>query len=235
MSSMKHNDNMWQRWIEAATQIYDPIYYEGNSLVNRVNDSGHRLIETKFNSSMYFDKVLEVGAGTGRHFPFVKHAYGQYVMSDISSDLLDKAKALHGSGASLSYELADATKLHYGDNQFDRLISVYNLEHLPQPHKVLLEWDRVVKPGGIISIAIPLDGGVAWRLGRHLTTRRAFAKYGLDLDYIIAREHINPSYNLISLIRHYFGEIRESWYPLGLKMIDLNLVYCCEIKKSNGR
>ena len=79
---MEHDDDMWQRWLKAAPQIYDPIYYEGNSLVNRVNDSGHRLIEKQHNSSNFFHKVLEVGAGTGRHLPFVRHSYGQYVMSD---------------------------------------------------------------------------------------------------------------------------------------------------------
>ena len=84
------------------------------------------------------------------------------------------------------------------------MISVYNLEHLPDPHLALKEWRRVVKNKGIISIALPIEGGLAWNTGRHLKTRRFFKKNGLDYDLIIAREHINAFYKLKYLINYYF-------------------------------
>lgn len=83
---------------------------------------------------------------------------------------------------------------------------------------------RVVRPGGVISIAIPTEGGIAWNLGRFLTTRRSFAREGLNLDYIIAREHINACYRLMALMRHIFPELTEAWFPLGLPLADINLV-----------
>ncbi|MCE7887427.1 MAG: class I SAM-dependent methyltransferase [Alphaproteobacteria bacterium PRO2] len=223
-------DKMWVSWQEAAPCIYDRIYYSGNPLVSKVNNAGHWLLEKSFGSDVHFDRVLEVGAGTGFHLEQVKHTFNEYMMTDISADLLDKARVRHANRKNVGYEIQDATALKYPDNSFDRLISVYNLEHLPQPHRVLREWRRVLKPGGIISISIPLDGGIAWRLGRYLTTRRAFAREGLDLNYIIAREHVNPSYNLISLIRHYFSDVQETYFPLRIPMVDLNLVYSCNIR-----
>jgi ubiquinone/menaquinone biosynthesis C-methylase UbiE len=220
---------MWLAWQEAAPRIYDKTYYQGNPLVAHINDAGHRLIETMLGKNAHFPSVLEVGAGTGYHLPFVRHGYDNYVMTDISSELLKVAQDKYGKRPQLHYEVQDATNLGYADASFDRLISVYNLEHLPKPHLVLKEWTRVLKPGGVMTIAIPLDGGVAWRLGRYLTTRRSFKREGLDLDYIIAREHINPSYNLISLIHHFFKNRREVWYPLRVPLVDINLVYCCSL------
>lgn len=227
---MTQEDAMWVAWQNAAPRIYDRTYYAKGSIVARVNDAGHRMSEASFGPDSFFSTVLEVGAGTGRHLQHVRHGFDSYIMTDLSEDLLMLARERHRGRSGLHFEIADATKLSYPDASFDRVISIYNLEHLPNPHLVLKEWRRVLKPGGTLSIAIPLDGGVAWRLGRYLTTRRSFAREGLDLDYIIAREHINPSYNLISLVRHYFNQRKEAWYPLGIPMVDINLVYCCSLK-----
>ena len=139
-------------------------------------------------------------------------------------------RASSGRGPEFHFQTADATGLDFEDNSFDRLISVYNLEHLPEPHRVLEEWKRVVRPGGTVSIAIPAEGGIPWNLGRYLTTRRQFRKAGLDLDYIIAREHINACYRLVSLIRHAFEDIDEVWYPSRLPTPHLNLLYCCNAR-----
>lgn len=228
--SQEPEDEMWLAWQKAAPRIYDKTYYSGNPVVAAVNDAGHKLIESAYDAETRFESVLEVGAGTGMHLQHVRHQFDRYVLTDLSSGLLELARERHAGRDDVEFEVQDATRLGYPNASFDRLISVYNLEHLPQPHAVLKEWRRVVKPGGVLTIAIPLEGGVAWRLGRYLTTRRSFAREGLDLDYIIAREHINPSYNLISLIRHYFKVRREWWYPLRVPMVDVNLVYCCAIK-----
>ncbi len=225
----KAEDSMWLDWQRKAPEIYDQIYYNSNPLVAAINRSGHWLVERFFNEKDHFSSVLEVGAGTGQHLAYVRHRFDRYLMTDINGALLAQAEKLNKGRPGVQFEVADATRLPYPDASFDRLVSFYNLEHLPNPHLVLKEWRRVVKPGGNVSIAIPADGGVAWRLGRWLTTRKSFARHGLDLDYIIAREHINPAYNLISLIRHYFNERRECWYPCRVPVLDINLVYACSL------
>jgi SAM-dependent methyltransferase len=228
-------DPMWLKWMERHGEIHAAVPYDSQSLVTHVNDQGHVLLEKAFDATRRFERVLEVGAGTGYHLNFVRHGFGEYIVSDIDAELLEQARKTYGGRPGVSFAKEDALNLSYADNSFDRLVSVYNLEHLPQPHLVLREWERVVKPDGILSVAIPAEGGVAWRLGRFLTTRRTFArKYNLDLDYIIAREHINPAYNLISLIRHYFKDRREHWYPCGVPLLDINLVYACTIRKCSG-
>ncbi len=224
-------DPMWALWQAKAPEIYERIYYQSNPVVAAINLSGHRLIERTYPNGTHFGRVLEVGAGTGIHLDFVRHSFDDYLVTDINADLLDKARERHaGDPRPINYEIADALALPYPDASFDRVVSVYNLEHLPEPHRVLEEWRRVLKPGGVLSVAIPAEGGIPWNLGRHLTTRRSFAREGLDLDYIIAREHINACYRLVSLLRHYFEDRDERWYPVRIPTPHLNLVFACNCR-----
>lgn len=52
--------------------------------------------------------------------------------------------------------ILDATDLHvFEDNKFDFAVTIHVLEHLTNPIKALLEWNRLVKDGGYIVTAIP--------------------------------------------------------------------------------
>jgi phosphatidylethanolamine/phosphatidyl-N-methylethanolamine N-methyltransferase len=91
---------------------------------------------------------------------------------------------------------------------------------------------RVLKAGGVLSIVLPCDPGFAWRLGRNLGPRKSFTDVGIDYDYWMAREHINPVNNLVSFLRFYFGEeISEKWLPLRIPSMDVNLFYIAHITK----
>jgi len=79
----------------------------------------------------------------------------------------------------------------------------------------------------VLSILIPTDPGVAWRLGRHFGPRRNAISLGIPYDYVMAREHVNSCNNLIALIRHYFPNRNEAWWPFHVPSIDLNLFYSC--------
>jgi phosphatidylethanolamine/phosphatidyl-N-methylethanolamine N-methyltransferase len=96
--------------------------------------------------------------------------------------------------------------LSYANNSFDSLIATHVLEHMYQPQLVLQEWRRVLKNGGVLSILIPTDPGMAWRLGRHFWPRKNVIAQGITYDYVMSREHVNSCNNLIALLRHYFPD-----------------------------
>jgi ubiquinone/menaquinone biosynthesis C-methylase UbiE len=50
---------------------------------------------------------------------------------------------------------ADASDIPVLNNSYDFIISSHLLEHVANPIKVLKEWDRIIKPGGIIFMIIP--------------------------------------------------------------------------------
>ena len=54
---------------------------------------------------------------------------------------------------------------------------------------------------------------------------------GIDYDYWMAREHVNPINNLVVFIRYYFSEVVEAWHPTRLPFPDMNLFYLCHVTK----
>lgn len=225
---MKNEDQAWLDFRARFADVYDESNYV-SPLQSALMRASHRLVEKHFSVRDHFAKVLEVGAGTGEHLGFVCHTFDRYVLSDIDAKTLEvaKGKLSNKFGGKLMFETQSGEGLSYADNSFDRLIATHVLEHIYRPHLALKEWARVVKNGGALSILIPTDPGLAWRLGRHLGPRRNAIAHGIAYDYIMAREHVNSCNNLIALLRHYFPERTEAWWPLPIPSTDLNLFFVC--------
>lgn len=217
-----------KEWIQYKTQ-FSKNYYELNyskSLQARVMGASHKLLEKKYNSSVHFEQVLEIGAGTGEHIQYVRHQFSQYTLSDIDEKALLVAKTkIDIPHDRVTFDVQKGAELSYPDNTFDRIIACHVLEHIYMPHIALKEWSRVLKQNGTLSVLIPTDPGLAWRLGRHLGPRKAATAKGLAYDYIMAREHVNSCNNLIALLRHYFPGSEEAWWPFPIPSIDLNLFF----------
>jgi len=93
-----------------------------------------------------------------------------------------------------------------------------------------------LKKGGVLSISLPTDPGIAWRLGRLFirifSIKKTYNITGEEYEYINATEHVNSIFNLISIIRYrYKDSIDEQFYPLKVKSPDLNLFYNVQIYK----
>lgn len=195
----------------------------------------HAWCENAFGPETHFARVLEVGAGTGIHIDHIRHGFDQYVMTDLNPPMLQSAqkRSLHGTGkGKVVAEVQDATALTYADESFDRVIAAHVLEHLPEPYKVVREWQRVLKKGGTLSLVLPCDPGVAWRLGRAVGARKKFIRAGIEYDYWMAREHVNAINNLAAFLDYYFPDAQPAqWKPFGIPSMDLNLFYIRHIRK----
>ncbi|MFP4361878.1 MAG: class I SAM-dependent methyltransferase [Alphaproteobacteria bacterium] len=211
---------------------YDELNY-GRSLAGRFMRRGHAVLEGPFGPARHFARVLEVGAGAGEHVGFVRHGFDDYLMTDRAEVRLERARAALPAALRAKVRVGeeDATALSLADASVDRVIACHILEHLYRPHEVLREWNRVLRPGGTLSILLPCDPGLLWRLGRTLGPRRNARRAGIDYDYWMAREHVNPINNLVVFIRYYFDAVDEVWYPLRLPAVDLNLFYLCHVTK----
>lgn len=228
---MTGDDKAWEDYRNRFSDVYDNANY-ASPLQSFAMHASHRLVERAFGKDAQFGRVLEIGAGTGEHLPFVRHAFDEYTLTDLDPKTLDVArgKLPPARKGVVKLEVQTGSSLNYEDGTFDRLIATHVLEHIYQPHLVLKEWRRVLKDGGTLSVLIPTDPGVAWRLGRHLGPRRNAIAQGIAYDYVMAREHVNSCSNLIALLRHYFPGSREAWWPLPVPSIDLNLFFAFHAK-----
>ncbi len=223
---MQGEDKAWITYQEKFSEIYDDSNY-AKPLRSFVMREGHKFAEKAFDNQVHFDRVLEIGAGTGEHFPFVRHNFNEYILSDMNPKVLDVAKKkLSGVlDERLQFEMQIGSNLSYPDNSFDRVLAIHILEHIYQPHLALKEWYRVLKPGGVLTILIPTDPGIAWRLGRHLGPRKNALAQGIAYDYIMAREHVNSCNNLIAILRYYFPKAKQAWWPFAVPLLDVNLFF----------
>ena len=133
----------------------------------------------------------------------------------------------------------DGVSLPFEDNFFDRIIISHCLEHISEPEKFLFETMSKLKNGGVLSISLPTDPGLLWRLGKiftkYYTAKRTYKISSREYDYMLATEHINSIFNLISIIKYHFkDQIEESFLPFKIKLVDPNLFYNVHITKSGN-
>lgn len=217
-------DSDWINWTNMMPNIYDENN-DKQSFVSRIMGLGHSYLENSLPKGNY-SECIEIGAGTGIHLKYIKHKFKNYLCTDSNPRMIEIAKNKHEKTEGVAFKLLDGGALPFADGKFDRLIATHCLEHIPHPHLALKEFRRVVRPGGTVSILIPTDPGIAWRLGQSLGPRRSALKAGIPYDYIMAREHVNSCINLIRLCRYYFGKnITEGWWPFRVPSTDANLFY----------
>jgi phosphatidylethanolamine/phosphatidyl-N-methylethanolamine N-methyltransferase len=192
---------------------------------------GHKKLEYFKKKNSYYSKILEIGAGDTPHYDFIKHSYDEYHIAETS----EYAENFHKKNPKVKYKKYGGKILPYPDENFDRIIISHCLEHILSPEEFLFEMMKKLKKGGVLSISLPTDPGLAWRLGRLFVSFFKINKtypVGSELDYLIATEHVNSIFNLISIIRHNFkNSLEEYFYPLKIKSSDLNLIYNVHIYK----
>jgi len=228
---MQIKDEEWEAHKINFSDTYDDANYS-STLQSWVMGKSHKLIEEPFQKNVFFEKVLEVGAGTGKHFQYIKHGFSQFTFSDSDARILEYAKQkIKAAGAQvLNFDIQNGDKLDYPDNTFDRVIATHVLEHIYYPHLALKEWARVLKNDGILSVLLPTDPGIAWRVGKSLGPRRKTIAKGIPYDYLMAREHVNSCVNLIAILRHYFPGGDEKWWPTPFPLVDINLFYAFNVR-----
>ena len=192
----------------------------------------HRHLE-KFNKKEKYSKILEIGAGSAPHLNYLKHDYDEYFVVETSVYALDIYKDMKNINA----KIYDGKILPFEDNFFDRIIISHCLEHIIEPEKFLFEMMSKLKKGGVLSISLPTDPGLLWRLGRlfirNFTVSKTYKISKEEYEYVNATEHVNSIFNLINLIRYNFkNQIEEHYLPFKIKLVDINLFYKVHITKS---
>ena len=191
----------------------------------------HRNLE-KFKSEEVYSKILEIGAGTAPHLPYIKHKFQHYYVAETSDFAIDYLKKA-GLEKVIKY---DGKNLPFEESFFDRIIISHVLEHVNNPEEFIMEMMSKLKKGGILSISLPTDPGLLWRASRNmikiLSLNRSQKLSDMEYDYVNSIEHINSIFNLRAIIKyHYRNNIQETFLPFRIRLPDINLYYNVHITK----
>jgi ubiquinone/menaquinone biosynthesis C-methylase UbiE len=180
-------------------------------------------------------RVLEIGAGQGEHWPFLRNFPTQgYYALDLRElgDLQYLNKMPTEFKEKLNFVLGNAEKIPFADNFFDRTYSTCLLHHVNEPLDVFLEARRVTKAGGDILFVMPTDPGFANQIIKKMISYRKLRKLTeYDPSLFYALEHKN-----ISLIKFIFkaDEVKFIYNPFKLPTWNFNLIVGILIRKSQS-
>jgi len=168
-------------------------------------------------------RTIEIGAGVGGHIEFEDLSRQEYhcieLRENMSAEIRKRFPAVTVTTASCQ------ERTQFEDGYFDRAIAVHVLEHLPDLPRAISELNRLLRAGGILSVVIPCDPGIAYEFARQISSARIFRqRYKMPYMWVMRREHINSPPEILSLLKERFDEIDRTFFPLGLiPMVSANL------------
>ena len=105
--------------------------------------------------------VLEFGAGTGWLGRSLTQLGCRVILLDVSATALQMAQTLYerqpviGAQPAPQFLLFNGRRIDLPDDSVDRIVNFHAFHHTPNPHEVLREFARILRPGGIAAFVEP--------------------------------------------------------------------------------
>jgi len=162
--------------------------------------------------------VLDMGCGRGTSVRLILQMLqpARLAAFDIDATAIERARRRLAPlvGETVELWVADATRLPFGDAEFDAALELGILHHIPDWRAALCEAARVLKPGGVFYFAEPSYGrihrGMYCLLGHPRDAgftadelRHALADAGLQPD---ERFHRTPLWDLVGVAQRAGGQ-----------------------------
>ncbi len=158
-------------------------------------------------------RVLDAGAGEMRHrSAFLAQRYFgvDLAVGDVRWDY------------SRLDAVADLTLLPLRDGAFDAVINIVTLEHVRQPREVIHEIARVLRPGGLLLLVVPLE----WEVHQAPHDYFRYTRHGIEWllrDAGLAVERLEPAGGIFRLLsRRMLSAVKTHW--IAILMAPLALV-----------
>lgn len=179
------------------------------------------------NRPRHFRSTLEIGAGLGEHLNYEELTLEQEANYHALELRPNMSVEIRRRFPRIKTITGDCQKrMPFADDQFDRVLAIHVLEHLPNLPAAIQEAHRVCdKERGLLSIVIPCEGSLAYSMARRVSTERIFwQRYGQPYKWLIEREHINLPNEIFAELEPYFQIESRSFYPFPIPYLFCNLV-----------
>jgi SAM-dependent methyltransferase len=213
-----YEDSNYREWNRRLAKAQD-YFYHSNRLVSWVQNAGHRALRSMA-AATPAALTLDMACGDGAHRPYMWRG-DRVVGVDIDQASLETHRKRYPEAVAVR---GDCYRLPFRDGVFERVINIYNLEHLVHLDFALEEAKRVMKADGKLLVSAPTEGGAAWTLGRRMTTARNFTSEGLDYLRANAIDHCNCVWQIEKALGRHFRVVERRLFPLGLPSYHANLI-----------
>ena len=196
--------------------FYSAVYTERFGWIQRFN---HTYAARSFGPGL---RTLDIGAGLGEHLEFEDGGAQDYVAMELRPEMAAEIAQRYPHVTTVTGDVERG--LDYGPGEFDRVLAIHVLEHLRNLPAALEELLRVMRPGAVLSVVLPCEGGLLYTLGRRLTTQRVFEKrYGMSFDWCIQSEHVSTVPEIARELDTRFRREHASWFPTMIPTVHSNI------------
>ncbi|MGK9147569.1 demethylmenaquinone methyltransferase [Plantibacter flavus] len=140
---------------EQVSAMFDDVstkYDRMNAVLSVGNDALWRVATTRAVGPAAGERILDLAAGTGTSSASLARNGAHVVAADFSPGMIAVGRAKYADRRDIEFVEADATKLPFGDEEFDATTISFGLRNVVRPKDALAEMLRVTKPGGRIVI-----------------------------------------------------------------------------------
>jgi len=96
------------------------------------------------------NRILDLGAGTGRFAEGSINKKAFYVGIDFSKMMIKVAKKTYSGVKNIEFMVADAENLPFRPSSFDKVISIGMFEYISQPKRILSEINIILESKGVM-------------------------------------------------------------------------------------
>jgi 2-polyprenyl-3-methyl-5-hydroxy-6-metoxy-1,4-benzoquinol methylase len=130
---------------------------------------------TKYSSGK---DVADIASGTGYGTEILTRAGGarSAIGVDIDAEAVRYARAMHGP-PQVQYRCASGDSTGLADGCVDLITSFETVEHVPSDRELMIEFDRLLRPGGMLLISTPNQ----WPCQNHPTHVREYNRNSFEM------------------------------------------------------